>query len=248
MKYILSILVIATCIFMLIPAHKTFAKVNSTQNGVTVMELFTSQGCSSCPSADALLGKYVQQNDSHVICLSFNVDYWNRLGWRDVYSDHRFSERQYGYARALHSDVYTPQLVINGAYQFVGSDQGNISRTLAKESAMVPSAEIEAQQTLQGGNSFSVDYTLSGNYDGCSLLAALVQNKTTTAIGSGENGGVLLNEYNVVRTFQTITSLSAKGNVHLKMPAGIAAKDCSIVLYLQKVDQSTIPGAVILHA
>jgi hypothetical protein len=247
MKYIISTLIIAVAIFVFIPSHTVFAKKTDAKKGIAVMELFTSQGCSSCPSADALLGKYVNENNPQIICLSFNVDYWNRLGWKDVFSDNRFSQRQRAYAASLHSDVYTPQLVVNGNYQFIGSDEKNINASIDKVSMQLSSAEIQAQQSLQPNNIISVDYSFSGNYANCNLLAALVQNKAVTKIGAGENGGASLTEYNVVRDFETINSPLQKGNLSLKIPKDISAKDCSVVLYLQQKNQGAIAAGVILH-
>ena len=100
---------------------------NETGTPFAVVELFTSEGCSSCPPADNLLGEIVkdaQKGQQRVYCLSFHVDYWNSLGWRDPYSDPAFSRRQREYARAFESvQVYTPQMVVNGSTGFVGSDR-----------------------------------------------------------------------------------------------------------------------------
>ena len=88
---------------------------------VAVLELFTSEGCSSCPSADKLLPQLAKL-DSNIIPLSFHVDYWNRLGWEDPFSSSEYSERQRSYAKQLNLEsVYTPQLVVNGEYELVGS-------------------------------------------------------------------------------------------------------------------------------
>ena len=89
------------------------------QNGVNVVELFTSQGCSSCPPADALLAQI--KDDTNVIALSYHVDYWNYLGWKDPYSNKAYSAYQRSYAKELNSGVYTPQMVVNGSKEFVGS-------------------------------------------------------------------------------------------------------------------------------
>ena len=127
MKYFAASLFICAFIIFSFFSEKSFGKKNpSASKSIAVIELFTSQGCSSCPPADDLIGSYAKQNDQSVICLSFNVDYWNRLGWKDVFSNAAYSQRQQQYAQVLHSGVYTPQAVINGKYQFVGSDKKNI--------------------------------------------------------------------------------------------------------------------------
>ncbi len=247
MRYILGFLLITASVLVFIPLPKASAKTAIANNGIAIMELFTSQGCSSCPSADALLGKYVRQNNPRVICLSFNVDYWNRLGWKDIFSDHKYTQRQQTYASILHSDIYTPQLVVNGSSQFIGSDESSIAPAISKALAQTPAAEIQAQQSL-ANNILSVDYTLSGNYQGATLVAALVQSKTETKINAGENGGASLTEYNVVRNFQTVAAPASKGKIELQIPAGLSTKDCSVVLYLQQRQQSTIIAGMIIHS
>ena len=108
----------------------TISSDTDKQSGFAVVELFTSQGCSSCPPADVLLGKEIADYNKagkKLIALSFHVDYWNRLGWTDRYSQHAFTERQYGYSGILKlNGVYTPQVVINGQWETVGSKQGTI--------------------------------------------------------------------------------------------------------------------------
>ena len=93
-----------------------------------VLELFTSQGCSSCPPADALLGKLAQRPE--VIALAWHVDYWNHLGWRDQFASRRATERQQAYARQLEAEVFTPALVIDGATVVVGSDRAAVERAI----------------------------------------------------------------------------------------------------------------------
>lgn len=115
--------------------HKTIAlsQTDAAADGApVVLELFTSEGCSSCPPADALLSKLGSSNKS-VIPLAYHVDYWNRLGWSDPFSSHEWSERQSAYARPLNlSGDYTPQMVIGGGWQCVGSDGRSIARAIAE--------------------------------------------------------------------------------------------------------------------
>lgn len=101
---------------------------------VAVIELFTSQGCSSCPPADVLLSKTItdaKENGKKIFAISFHVDYWNRLGWTDPFSDKKYSDRQSAYADQLNpGQVYTPQMVVNGEKEFVGSDQKALNDAL----------------------------------------------------------------------------------------------------------------------
>ena len=109
----------------------------SAQNPV-VVELFTSEGCSSCPPADAVLLQLSQKNNPALILLGEHVDYWNYIGWTDHFSSKQFSERQNDYAKALHASVYTPQMVIDGRDQFVGNNTAEVQKRIA-EAAETPS-------------------------------------------------------------------------------------------------------------
>src|SRR4051812_32784164 len=104
-------------VFGLLAALLGISVSTSAQNPV-VVELFTSEGCSSCPPADALLLQLSQKNDGTLILLGEHVDYWNYIGWTDRFSSKQFSQRQAEYANALHASVYTPQMVIDGRAQF----------------------------------------------------------------------------------------------------------------------------------
>lgn len=123
---LLSIIVIGIFAFRTSKKIKNSTNKNistNNYNGVSVIELFTSEGCSSCPSADRLLPQLAKL-DSNIFALSFHVDYWNYLGWKDPFSSAVFSERQRQYARNLRlKTIYTPQLVINGKYELVGSNR-----------------------------------------------------------------------------------------------------------------------------
>ncbi len=96
----------------------------SDAQGIVVLELFTSQGCSSCPPADALLAEYAAAHNIHIVPLSFHVDYWNRLGWTDPFSNKVYSERQQWYSEHLpKGSIYTPQLIVNGRGEAVGNNR-----------------------------------------------------------------------------------------------------------------------------
>lgn len=200
---------------------------------VAVLELFTSQGCSSCPSADRLLEKYSTKDN--VIALSFHVDYWNRLGWKDPYSSKEFTKRQYDYASALNAGVYTPQLVINGQSEMVGSDARKIDNTLKKVWSENQASEVSIQSVKLENGKAMISYSLTGNTANASLNIAIVEKKTTTAIKAGENGGVTLSGTNVVRNFQTLDNVKEGANSYsIQVPSDIDKNNISIVLYLQK--------------
>jgi hypothetical protein len=160
-----------------------------------VLELFTSQGCSSCPPADALLGELVRRPG--VIGLAWHVDYWNRLGWPDPFASREWTERQRAYARRLRTEVYTPALVANGAVMVVGSDRR------AVETAMrdAPPLVVPASLRREGGRLQAMFGTLPA---GASLSLAVYDPEHVTAIRAGENGGRRLREFRIVRSLRAL--------------------------------------------
>ncbi|MDF2431558.1 MAG: hypothetical protein JWP44_1189, partial [Mucilaginibacter sp.] len=119
-------------------------KVNADKKGFAVIELFTSEGCSSCPPADELVAKIEKESkDKPVYILAYHVDYWNRLGWRDVFSSANFSKRQHEYADYLHlQSVYTPQIVVNGKSEFVGSEESTLRKAITASLQKAPAAQL----------------------------------------------------------------------------------------------------------
>ena len=130
--WIVSVATVAAIGFGLFYKAVAFSQTDGAADGApVVLELFTSEGCSSCPPADALISELGSSMKS-VIPLAYHVDYWNHLGWSDPFSSRQWSERQSDYARAMNLDgEYTPQMVISGGWQCAGSDAGSIERAVA---------------------------------------------------------------------------------------------------------------------
>jgi hypothetical protein len=216
--------------------------------GFAVIELFTSEGCSSCPPADALMAEQVRDAREHgrpVYCLAFQVDYWNRLGWADPYSDAAFSKRQYEYARALRLDqVYTPQLIVNGADAFVGSDRARSRKSIEAALKQPAKARVKLSQTQEGAGPLVVAYETSPVPQGAVMNVAVVERGLVSKVARGENGGRTLRHDNVVRVFQTIRlDESGKGSVKLKLPAELVRKNASVIAYVQEGVAGAILGA-----
>ncbi|MEA2572441.1 MAG: hypothetical protein QOI24_4442 [Acidobacteriota bacterium] len=171
-----------------------------------VVELFTSQGCSSCPAADALLRTFVRDSRlrGKVIPLAFHVDYWDRLGWRDPFSSRVATQRQMAYIRTLRvNSAYTPQIVINGSREMVGSNESAIESAIEAASKQ-PSAGTLRLTTARKDN--AIDVTLRGDVarEGNDVIVALYEDDVMTEVGSGENGGRKLVNDAVVRQFVRI--------------------------------------------
>lgn len=165
-----------------------------------VVELFTSQGCSSCPRADKLLGELAV--DERLIALSMSVDYWDYLGWRDTLALHAHSERQRGYAtRRGDRQVYTPQVVINGAAETIGSDRHAIERVIGrindKSGLSIPVA------VARKGPNIEVEVG-AGAGPAASVWILPVMHKVPVKIERGENRGKTITYHNVVRAWTRV--------------------------------------------
>lgn len=216
--------------------------IKDDNKNIAVLELFTSQGCSSCPPADKLLGTYISKNN--VILLSFHVDYWDRLGWKDPFSSYEYSARQKMYASALNSNVYTPQLVINGTKEMLGSDVNKLSDALQKIFSETPHAALSIKKAEERDGKINISFDVSGTIKHSLLNIAVLENKTTTPVKAGENGGATLIDYNVVRDFKTINHFNkGENNLSIDLPVSLDQKNRTLVLYLQKEDSHKITAA-----
>ncbi len=219
------------------------ASFNETNNQeeFALVELFTSEGCSSCPPADELASKTAKQADKeneNIYVLAYHVDYWNRLGWKDRFSSPKFTKRQEWYANTWKSSsLYTPQMVINGEVEFVGSNetlaQKNIKAALAKTS------KNEVKITLT--QSKKIEYGLEKQPQNSILNIAWIQKELTSQITAGENRGRRLHHYSVVKDLEVIEKPSSKGEIVI--PEFTKEGDFEVVLFLQNLDNGKIFAA-----
>ena len=167
-----------------------------------VVELFTSQGCSSCPPADAYLGELARRDD--VLALSFHVDYWNYIGWRDPFSSRQWSARQRDYGRNLKRRyVYTPQMVIDGAAEAVGSKRSQVARLIK---AALRRKKIAVEILHPDRDTLRIRVPAEAGYSGsdATVWLAFYDSARTTAIEAGENDGTTLTNTNIVRSMARI--------------------------------------------
>jgi hypothetical protein len=214
--------------------------------GFAVIELFTSEGCSSCPPADELIARIQQEDkDQPVYILAFHVDYWNRLGWKDSYSDAGYSRRQSQYAAWLKLEsVYTPQIVVNGSTEFVGSDESALRKAIISDLQDVSPASLKLSGIRIGQGRVDWRYQMEGAGNNLSLLVAIVQRSATTAVKAGENNGRTLSHVQIVRN---IASLTVKGNDSgagsAPLPQNISPHDVELIAFLQNNDNGRIVAA-----
>lgn len=216
----------------------------SENKGFAVLELFTSEGCSSCPSADQLMGKIGQQyKDQSVYILAYHVDYWNNLGWKDKFSSTENSKRQQQYAQTLHSQIYTPQLVVNGKKEFVGSDENAIENAIQTALLNSNNTKIDLSATVTE-KEINVNFKTSENNSQNKLLITLVEKKSSTDVQKGENEGRHLIHWQIVHQ-QNQVSLknSSEGATSFKLPENFNPAHWEIIGLIQNMKTGEIVGS-----
>jgi hypothetical protein len=223
------------------PPHHTMPHHTAPGQGFALVELYTSEGCSSCPAAEEIAATLPKKYPSGVYLLSFHVDYWDRLGWKDPFSNASYTLRQKQYAELLNlSSLYTPQVIVNGRTEMVGSDEPRVRKAIETQLAATTNVSIEANAHSAGNGTVTVDYALTGKSQG-NLQAALVQLQASTAVKNGENAGRQLHHVNIVRDLST--SGKAKGSITLTLPPDLTPADCKVILFLQDKDNLNVGGA-----
>jgi hypothetical protein len=183
--------------------------------GPIVVELFTSQGCSSCPPADRLLSKLAK--DPRVIPLAFHVDYWNYIGWSDPFSSKAWTQRQESYARAMRSNrVYTPQLVVAGRTHVVGSNEAEVRRSISQALGAEPAGRVTVSAVPSPDGRLKVQAgaklvrAAGGPLD---LWVAVYETGLSTKVGAGENASrTLANDFVVRRLEKALTLPGTAGS------------------------------------
>jgi len=222
-----------------------------------VVELFTSQGCSSCPPADRLLTQLGQDRElaGRVIPLSFHVDYWNSIGWRDPFSSADWSGRQSRYSDAfrLNGRVYTPQAVINGRSECVGSEESEVRQRIAEALKTPADGRVALHLAPEAGSvKAEVDASVVGNpttKHGLDVWVALYETNLSTAVGRGENAHrTLRNDYVVRRLVKAFTLPATPGAAHsgsvaLAIDPSWKRGDLGVAAFLQDPATLAIHGA-----
>jgi len=215
-----------------------------------VIELFTSEGCSSCPPADALLvdlGTKPPPNGVKLILLGEHVDYWNYIGWTDRFSSAAFSERQNDYAHELHlATVYTPQMVIDGHLQLVGNGAPEVYRDISKAAAEPKPAQVMLQWEPQQKLHIAVQMPTP---EKAKVVLAITEDGLSTAVGKGENGGRTLHHAAVVRQLRELGKLANgqfASNVDVAAHRDWNPANLKVVVLVQQQGSGRILGAASL--
>ncbi|MEM1340528.1 MAG: DUF1223 domain-containing protein [Bacteroidota bacterium] len=211
---------------------------------IVVLELFTSQGCSSCPPADVLLEKAKNQYPDQLFALSYHVDYWNYIGWEDPFSNPNFSKKQREYNRKFrYPSNYTPEMVINGKEHFVGSNSGKLRSKIDAYLDLKIENHLVLENVAKNGNTIAFNYALAGPLQGKQLRAILVLDERTTVVKRGENRNRALKNSNIVIAEQYLTDTSASGNSVVQLPSGIGKNEKLHLIVLAENENLEITGA-----
>ena len=210
-----------------------------------VIELYTSQGCSSCPDADAYFAELAREPG--VVALGFHVDYWNYLGWRDPFSSKKFTYRQKEYAMAFRqTGVYTPQIVVQGRRGEVGSDRKAVARMIADARRVKPIAGIAIEKL--GGNRLRAVVTAAAEAKGAEVWLALIDRRHSTKIPRGENEGKTLVNDNIVREWKKLGDVAeAKMELNLVAAGEKGEKRGGAAVVVQQPKAGAILGAAIAY-
>ena len=254
----MKILLISTIAFLLGVSTPPAESASHARTAVLV-ELFTSEGCSSCPPADAFLQKLDAQPiaGEELIVLSEHVDYWNHIGWKDPYSSHFYSERQSAYARRLGlSDVYTPQIIVDGTSQFVGSDEALADKAFAKAltkpkiTMRLTSISISATDVLLAHLETGALQESFGLHV-ADVYVAVALNRAESQVAHGENAGRTLTHTAVVRSIVRVGSIrqgqAFAQDIQIKLDPGTDAHNLRLITFVQEPGQGRVIGAA-MHA
>lgn len=223
----------------------TLSSFATAQNSLRplVVELFTSEGCSSCPPADALLASLEKQGSFDgrpIIVLGEHVDYWNGLGWHDRFSSAAFTERQQEYARHLGAEVYTPQMIVNGRTEFVGNDPAALRKAFT-----APENSAADSITLDVSRDNVAHVSIANASHNSRVFLAITETNLTTSVRGGENKNRELHHAGVVRELRDIGNANRKfsANIPLKLNPTWNRANILVIAFTQQGDAGPIDGA-----
>ena len=215
---------------------------------VVVVELFTSEGCSSCPPADELLGRLrpdLSAKNIQVIPLGFHVDYWDGLGWKDRFSSANFTQRQEQYARNLKVDgPYTPEMVVDGTVEFVGNNTGRAQQAIRQEASQPEVATVKISAPV--AEQLAIQIKAPVSLGDALVMLAITEDNLATKVGGGENGGRTLHHAAVVRELRQLGRLQGGGfetTVALKLEREWKRQDLRAIVFVQQAPSGKIEGA-----
>lgn len=238
--------------FQLEPRSKETMLPYPKHQGFALVELFTSEGCSSCPAADRYLSELTmraQSQDLAIFTLSFHVDYWDYLGWQDPFAKAEFTHRQRAYARfQSEARVYTPQMMVNGVVAFVGSDRQAGERALTWAfTNTTPSAKQLGLSLVMNGSKLTVTYQVDPKFKRHHLNLGVVESPLPHKVLRGENHGRQLQHTHVVRVFTSRNlTKTGHGSVVLVLPQSMQHGKGKLIGYVQEKGPGRVVAATLV--
>ncbi len=218
--------------------HEQHNSKEAPYEPIVVLELFTSQGCSSCPAADRLLKEVKQLHPKNVFTLSYHVDYWNYIGWKDPFSKKIYSNRQSNYNKKLgYRGNYTPEIVVNGKTHFTGSNRAKMNEAITSFKGMKVENSARIIKFEQKDNSVVAGFEIEGNIDNKKLRAVLVLDERTTEVKRGENRNRTIRNANIVVAENELRLTNAKGEIEVELPTLLQKnEDVALILLVSNTD------------
>ncbi|RKR04933.1 uncharacterized protein DUF1223 [Flavobacterium sp. 90] len=215
----------------------------SNNNGFAIVELFTSEGCSSCPPADELITKLQKETSSkNIYLLAYHVDYWDRLGWKDQFSSNEFTIRQQKYQDWLHLFVmYTPQFIINGTTEFAGYNEAALDKKVSDALKIKTLFDLKLN-AKSNKDSLEVDFKTNMLEKNTSLFVATIQKQGISNVIRGENKGNILHHTQIVRRLNSFSLTQKDGKVKILKPENYNLNDFQIIGFIQ----NTVTGKILI--
>lgn len=237
MKFLLPVIVFSVSLITISFSTNKLKKMGAKDNdGFALIELFTSEGCSSCPPADAILEEIQKKySDKNVLALSYHVDYWDKLGWKDVFSNSLFTERQEYYSDIFRlNTIYTPQVIINGKKEFIGSNRNKLISSIDEQLDEKPTTSIKLKAIQNNTGKIEVNYSTDGdNSKDAQLILLLVQKMATSKINRGENEGRTLHHINIVRQISYLHLTVKETTASFDLPKELKKDDVFVAGFIQ---------------
>lgn len=244
-KIFFALMAIATITIFINAVSKKSKNVSKDEKGFALIELFTSEGCSSCPPADEAISDIQNEyKNENVVAVGFHVDYWDKLGWKDAFSSPDNTVRQEYYSSIFKlNSIYTPEAVVNGKYEFVGSDKNRILNTVEEQLKSSPSEIIHLTATGNSNGSIEVKFSVDGaTLINDQMVLLLVQKTATTSVKRGENGGRTLHHTNIVRKMSITSTSSKEGDESFTPPSDLKKENAFIAAFTQNKKTGTVTG------
>ena len=242
MKFLLPIIVFSVSLLTI--SFSTASLKNEMakeQAGFALIELFTSEGCSSCPAADEALEEIQKKySDKNVLVIGYHVDYWDKLGWKDIFSDASFTQRQEYYSNIFRlNNIYTPQAVVNGKKEFLGSNKSKLISSIEEQLNEKSAASIKLNVVQNTEGRIDVHYSAEGaDAKKEQAILVLIQKMATNEIKKGENNGRTLHHINIVRNIFYLP-LKEK-TTSFTLPAGFNKEDFFVAGFIQEKESGKV--------